>query len=135
MNRIAGDTGPSGWQSLPVPLFDGERIQQIRMYMRRTRRKAGEHGATRFMIEAELTRLGSVQLDGLISKPQFDLVVRTRTGLPPAMRGDIIEIFGDALLATNLKGAVDFQVAADMRERPARNRWRFRRRLTLSVPV
>lgn len=118
LNRLAADTSPSGWQSLLVPLFDGERIQQIRMHMRRSRRKNGERGGTRFMIEAELTKLGPVQLDGLISKPQFDLVVRTRTGLPPAMRGDIIEIFGDALLVTHLKGAVLFQVTADLRPGP-----------------
>lgn len=118
LNRLAADSSPGGWQTLLVPLFDGERIQQIRMYMRRPRRKNGERGGTRFMIEAELTKLGPVQLDGLISKPQFDLVVRTRTGLPPAMRGDIIEIFGDALLATHLKGAVIFQVTADLRPGP-----------------
>jgi hypothetical protein len=118
LNRLAADTSPGGWQTLLVPLFDGERIQQIRMYMKRPRRKNGERGGTRFMIEAELTKLGSVQLDGLISKPQFDLVVRTRIGLPPAMRGDIIEIFGDALLATHLKGAVIFQVTADLRPGP-----------------
>jgi hypothetical protein len=118
LNRLAADTSPSGWQTLLVPLFDGERIQQIRMYMRRPRRKNGERGGTRFIIEAELTKLGPVQLDGLISKPQFDLVVRTRTGLPPAMRGDIIEIFGDALLATHLKGVVIFQVTADLRPGP-----------------
>lgn len=118
LNRLAADTSPSGWQTLLVPLFDGERIQQIRMYMRRGRRKNGEHGGTRFMIEAELTKLGPVQLDGLISKPQFDLVVRTRAALPPAMRGDIIDIFGDALLATHLKGAVTFQVAVDLRPGP-----------------
>jgi hypothetical protein len=118
LNRLAADISPGGWQTLLVPLFDGERIQQIRMYMRRPRRKNGEQGGTRFMIEAELTKLGPVQLDGLISKPQFDLVVRTRSDLPPAMRGDIIEIFGDALLATQLKGVVIFQVTADLRPGP-----------------
>jgi hypothetical protein len=34
------------------------------------------------------------------------------------MRGDIIEIFGDALLATHLKGGVIFQVTADLRPGP-----------------
>jgi hypothetical protein len=59
-----------------------------------------------------------LQLDGMFNKPQFDLVVRSSTSLPAQVRGDIVEIFGDALLATNLKGAVSFQANAGLRAGP-----------------
>lgn len=119
--RSAAEAHPGNWQTLILPLHDGERLQQIRMYLRRQPRKdknGRQESSTRFMIEAELSKFGPLQLDGLISKPQFDLVVRTRTPLPQAVRGDIVEIFSDALLATKLTGAVSFQATADLRAGP-----------------
>lgn len=119
LGRLASETSPNGWQTLLLPLFDGERLQQIRLHLRRPRRKGNERqDGTRFMIEAELSKFGPLQLDGMVSKPQFDLVVRTKTALPREIRGDIIDIFSDALLATNLKGAVSFQAEPDIRPGP-----------------
>ena len=120
--RLAAETNPQGWQSLLMPLYDGSQLQQIRMYWQRQPRKANQSkDGTRFVIEAELTSLGLLQLDGVFNKPQFDLVVRTSTSMPAAMRSDIIEIYGDALLATSLKGAVSFQTSADLRAGPPDN--------------
>jgi hypothetical protein len=114
--RAATTTGPHGWQSLLMPLYDGDRLQQIRFYWQRQKRKADKpKNGTRFVVEAELTTLGVLQLDGIFDKPQFDLVVRTSTSLPAPIRNNIIEIFGDALLATSLKGAVSFQTNSGLR--------------------
>ena len=120
--RLASETNPQGWQSLLMPLYDGSQLQQLRMYWQRQPRKGNQSKeGTRFVIEAELTSLGLLQLDGVYNKPQFDLVVRTTTSMPAAMRSDIIEIYSDALLATSLKGAVSFQTAADLRPGPPEN--------------
>lgn len=114
--RVAAENAPQGWQAMWVPLFDGERLQQLRFYWQRQKRKGEDRKpSTRFVVEAELTKLGVLQLDGIYDKPQFDLVVRTSTSLPGPIRSDIIEIFGDALLATNLKGAVSFQTNTSLR--------------------
>jgi hypothetical protein len=114
--RAATTTSPHGWQSLLMPLYDGDRLQQIRFYWQRQKRKSDKpKNGTRFVVEAELTTLGVLQLDGIFDKPQFDLVVRTSTSLPAPIRNDIIEIFGDALLATSLKGAVSFQTNSGLR--------------------
>jgi hypothetical protein len=89
------------------------------MYWQRQQRKSHQRkDGIRFVVEAELTTLGTLQLDGVFNKPQFDLVVRTGASLPAPVRGDIIEIFGDALLATSLKGALSFQTKTDLRAGP-----------------
>jgi hypothetical protein len=117
--RQAAAPGPHGWQTLLLPLYDGETLQQLRLYWQRQRHKPDQRKpGTRFVVEAELTTLGMLQLDGIFNKPQFDLVVRSSASLPAAIRGDIIEIFGDALLATNLKGAVSFQTNTALRAGP-----------------
>jgi hypothetical protein len=117
--RLAATPGPQGWQALLLPLYDGEQLRQLRLYWQRQRRKDNQRKpGTRFVVEAELTTLGLLQLDGIFNKPQFDLVVRSSASLPAQVRGDIVEIFGDALLATNLKGAVSFQTNAALRTGP-----------------
>jgi hypothetical protein len=117
--RLAATPGPQGWQALLLPLYDGEQLRQLRLYWQRQRRKDNQRKpGTRFVVEAELTTLGLLQLDGMFNKPQFDLVVRSSTSLPAQVRGDIVEIFGDALLATNLKGAVSFQTNTALRAGP-----------------
>jgi len=106
-----------------LPLFDGERLQQIRMHMRRARKDKGEgRDGVRFIVEAELSRLGPLQLDGLVRMPAFDLVVRSREPLAPAMRADILQIFGDALAAAGLKGGVTFTATPDIRPGPFEDR-------------
>ncbi len=120
--RLA-ETQENGWQTLLLPVFDGEALRQIRMSLRRSRKdeKGERKDGARFIIEAELSKLGPLQLDGLVRMPQFDLAVRTRENMPPDLRANIVEIFNDALQATGMKGAVTFQVSRDFRPGPFEN--------------
>lgn len=120
--RLA-ETQENGWQTLLLPVFDGEALRQIRMSLRRSRKdeKGERKDGARFIIEAELSKLGPLQLDGLVRMPQFDLAVRTRENMPPDLRANIVEIFNDALQATGMKGAVTFQVSRDLRPGPFEN--------------
>lgn len=120
--RLA-ETQENGWQTLLLPVFDGEALRQIRMSLRRSRKdeKGERKDGARFIIEAELSKLGPLQLDGLVRMPHFDLAVRTRENMPPDLRANIVEIFNDALQATGMKGAVTFQVSRDLRPGPFEN--------------
>ena len=122
MPRLA-ETQANGWQTLLLPVFDGDKLRQIRMSMRRMRKD--ENGSpkdgARFIIEAELSKLGPLQLDGLVRLPNFDLAVRTQDNLPPEIRANIVELFNDAMQATRLTGTVAFQVVRDTRPGPFEN--------------
>jgi hypothetical protein len=129
LSRLAEDVGimprlaesqPSGWQTLVIPLFDGDRLHQIRMYMRRARKdsRGDRREGARFILEADLSKLGPLQLDGLVHLPLFDLAIRTRESLPPAMRADILQIFNDAMQITKLQGSVSFHTSRDIRPGP-----------------
>jgi hypothetical protein len=117
------ESQPNGWQTLLLPVYDGEALRQIRMSLRRSRKdEAGERkDGARFIIEAELSKLGPLQLDGLVRMPQFDLAVRTRENMPPDLRANIVEIFNDALQATGMRGSVAFQATRDLRPGPFDN--------------
>lgn len=119
--RLA-ETQPNGWQTLLLPIFDGDKLRQIRMSMRRARKdSSGRNDGARFIIEAELSKLGALQLDGLVRLPHFDLAVRTQDNLPPEIRANIMEIFNDAMQAAKLAGSVSFQVAREMKAGPFEN--------------
>ncbi len=74
-------------------------------------KKAGGAGA-RFLIELDLSRLGSMQLDGMFRRETktFDVMIRTKSALPDHMRQDLAGIFATSNAAMGLKGALAFQV-------------------------
>ena len=112
--RLAGHPAPGDWQALFVPLLDGEAVRQLRLFIRRRRRGRGagegDHG-TRFVIELELSRIGDLQLDGLVRERRFDLVLRSHRALSDIVRCGVTDLFADGLAATGLSGGLAFQVA------------------------
>ncbi len=120
LGRIAGEHQESGWQTMLIPVYDGDKLHQIRMFMRKHGRDNSDDGETesRFVIETELSRLGLIQLDGLINKTQFDLVVRSRKDLPKQIQTDIKTIFLDALVTAELGGGIKFTVKPDFEFSP-----------------
>ena len=114
------DAAGGDWRFLPFPLFDGQQVQQLRLFLRRDRGRDeaenaddGGEAATRFVVEVELVRLGDMQLDGLVRAHRFDLILRTRAALPRAMRDDIAAIFRDANEIAGHRGRIAFQASSD----------------------
>jgi hypothetical protein len=66
------------------------------------------------MLDVELSRIGPLQIDGLVRDKRLDLVVRTREALPDEMRHDINRIFSDAGDITGFKGVLTFQAGPKM---------------------
>jgi hypothetical protein len=116
LGRLAEAAGDD-WRFLPIPIYDGQQVQQIRLFLRQRRGQgeAGEGGeeATRFIVEVELSRLGDLQLDGLVRVQRFDLILRTRTALPQVMRDDITAIFREASEIGGYRGQIAFQASDD----------------------
>jgi hypothetical protein len=115
LNEAAGGE----WRFLPIPLFDGNPVHQLRLFLRRRRSAKGGDGtedsdeATRFILDVELSRIGDMQLDGLVRDRRFDLILRTRHPLSEGMRRDIAGIFDDANGAAGHKGQISFQASGD----------------------
>ncbi|MFQ5773265.1 MAG: hypothetical protein ACE5GS_01995 [Kiloniellaceae bacterium] len=123
MSRLADGTG-GDWRLVPIPIWDGHEVQQLRLFLRHRDRRRGAAGsqdgdeATRFILEVEMSRLGELQLDGLVRAKRFDLILRTRQPLPEAMRHDIRQIFQDANDAAGYAGGLGFQASREWRFLP-----------------
>jgi hypothetical protein len=108
----------SEWRSIPIPWNAEGRIDRIALITRREEpqdedpEKKGGGKGTRFLINLDLSRLGSMQLDGMFRKDTrgFDLMVRTKETLPDYMRRDLTGMFASSNAAMGLKGGLTFQV-------------------------
>ena len=118
IGRMADEPVSGDWRIAVVPFNSGEELQQIRFFMRRhgaedDEDEEGGDPGTRFIVDVELSRLGRMQLDGLVrgGDKRLDLIVRSASSLPRHMRDDIQGIFQDACQLTGMTGAATFQCA------------------------
>ena len=85
---------------------------------------ADGHGAraNRFLIDLTLSRIGELQLDGLVRPRRFDLILRTHMPLPPEMRQEIGKLFQNSLETLGMTGAFPSrrEPRAGSRSSPAR---------------
>lgn len=116
MTRVNDDPASGEWRMLVMPFMNDGDIERIRMLMRddeNTDDDEKDKGGSRFVIDLNLSRLGHMQLDGLVGNQgkRLDLVVRSDTPLPSVMKTDIRELYAHAIEVTGLDGSVGFQAA------------------------
>ncbi len=123
MSRLAAEPAPGEWRGYLVPVLDGEALSQVRLFVRRPESDPESDGAgdgpadperaTRFVVEVAFSRLGELQLDGLIQGRRFDLILRSRAPLPEPLRRDIADIYEAAGATTGYSGQLVFQASPD----------------------
>ena len=102
------------WRSLLLPLMMGGQMNLLRLTTRQHRRGASpaeREKGTRFLLDLDLSRLGPMQLDGLVKRQhkRFDLIIRTKEPLSGEMRRDIDGLFLNGLVNFGLQGSIGFQ--------------------------
>ncbi len=108
----SAQSAQSDWRVHLLPILDEGRLHQLRIYERQQGGRQQGRGAaagSRFVVEVEMSRLGAIQLDGLVQPRRFDLMVRSRGPLPEALRRDIAAIFAEARSAGGFAGEIGFQ--------------------------
>lgn len=116
--RLLNDAPQSDWRTLIIPFMNGEGLDALQMHMRG--QSPGTDGdddsedASRFLVDIELSRLGRIQLDGLVKSggKKFDLIFRSEEPLAAYMRKDISLIFHDFAELGGITGSLTFQAAA-----------------------
>ena len=121
----------SGWRALFLPLYQDGQFNPIRFYWRQSGGGKEDESAaparqalsTRLVIEANLSSLGALQLDGLIrsgtaaqqdvsANGQFDLAIRSQRALDPTLREALRLGFQDAMDQASWRGQLSFVVTA-----------------------
>lgn len=119
--------GNGDWRLYTMPMLGGGPIEPIRLYVRKGSgdegggKGAGNQGNDhRFVVDLNLTRLGRLQLDGLVRRQDklFDLIIRTDAPLDQDIRRGILGIFTNASELVGTKGTVSFQAGGRWMEFP-----------------
>lgn len=139
LRSAATDRGPAEWRPFFLPIHTDNATQALVMLVRQS--FAEEHHTnedrerdgpddetpkkvTRFVLDLSLSRLGPVQVDGMIADKRFDLILRTRDALTETIQSDISELFATALAKNGFEGEASFRaglpfavdVAAELRK-------------------
>jgi len=126
-------TQAGDWRLVHIPLLNGNDVHDLKLFLRddmdsdaQDHQGHDEEDATRFVLEIEMSRLGGLQLDGLVKAKRFDLVLRTEKALPEEMRKRITGIFQEANEISGAAGTVRFvstpswqlQISEDSKDAP-----------------
>ncbi|MBK8160565.1 MAG: hypothetical protein IPK59_17935 [Rhodospirillaceae bacterium] len=115
LSALAQDRPEVDWRALFLPVIDDQgRVTQINLFYRHPKKdegadRPGGGTGTRFVVEADFSRLGPFQLDGLMRQQRFDLMIRSRTRLTDRMRREIEAIYEEARGLTGFSGSIAFQ--------------------------
>jgi len=119
LSRMVEDRAPGDWRAFPIPMANGGEIHQLQLYLQRRAEDEEEEEddrkgpGTRFVLDLDLSRMGHLQLDGLVQDrtKRFDLIVRSTNRLAVEVQTDIRDIFINVNEATGITGGLVFQSA------------------------
>jgi hypothetical protein len=118
-NRPEGE-----WRVYPLPFLAGGAVDRIQMLVRRAPDaddaedgggRGGGRKDMRFLLDIVLSRLGEMQIDGLVNAGarSLDLLIRTPHPLPEPMPADLRGLYAGALLAVGYTGSLSLRVTPD----------------------
>lgn len=121
LSRLSGETSSlaanndaagTDWKSYPIPLLWQNEISKVMFHVRKepseNEQEQGQ-GGTRFVMDLSLTRMGDVQLDGLVRDNRLDLIVRTQIPISAMMQEAMATAYATALDGTKIYGEIGFQ--------------------------
>lgn len=120
MARQAAEPLPEGWRPFEVPVYDGHALTRLHLHVRPVGDEDGTEGGgrergargSRFLIDVDLSRLGPLQLDGLVRPRRFDLILRSREGLAAETRQELTGVFVNCLETVGYTGGLTFQAGS-----------------------
>jgi len=120
--RLDGDTAelrrladpPRGdWHVFMLPLLDGASLHAVHLYLpRNSGGNTRPEDGTRFVLDVEMSRLGALQLDGLVRQKRLDLMLRSQREIAPELRQEIAAVFHDTTTAAGFTGELAFATSA-----------------------
>lgn len=112
LRQLAEDTAHGEWRVYTLPVLDESAIRPLRLYLRQSKgddpNANPDEKSQRFVVDLEMSKLGALQLDGMMRKGRFDLVLRSHQSLTPEMQTDIATIFHSSMDSAGLGGDISF---------------------------
>lgn len=102
----------SDWRAYNLPFLNGQEIEPVKLYLQYPENPEGEPmpdaPVKRFLIDLDLSRIGPMQIDGLIGEKSLDVILRTDAAMPAPFRDDLNLVYIQALEAVGRTGHLSF---------------------------
>ena len=110
-------TGSGEWRGYSLPLHQQDNFVPIHLYVQDFGQQQNNQGnsedegadATRFVFEFDLTRMGELQIDGMMRNTNLDIFVRTEKPISTGMAKGMKALYTRALERSELTGDIAFQ--------------------------
>ncbi len=118
LSRLDGGTVSQDWRGMSFPLIWQNEMQKVALYYKHDGSSGGDEERsggkqTRFIFDLNLSRMGKVQLDGLLRNTgpkdtKLDLIVRTREPFTGSMQQEMRRTYVSALEQAGFSGELSF---------------------------
>ncbi|MFA7276562.1 MAG: hypothetical protein WC043_07160 [Pseudobdellovibrionaceae bacterium] len=105
---------PPDWKALIFPLSIDPQIFKMPVFYKQSEEQDGPNKNTkrrtlRFLFDLRFTRMGALQIDGLMRENALDMILRSKTPLSPPMQQRMKQIYAGAMEKSRLNGELSFQ--------------------------
>lgn len=115
--QTQASSGSADWRGYTIPLLFGMDLSKINIWTTPFGDDNADGGAdektkgTRFIVDLELSRMGSLQLDGLVQPyaKRLDLALKSHHDFSPHMRQELRTLWHSALQSIDMSGHIEFQ--------------------------
>lgn len=111
--RMISEPGGQDWRMLSVPLMDQSVLTKANLFAREFYEEDSETGQRqklmRFVVDLDMSRMGDVQIDGLIREQRLDMILRTEKEIGEPARQALRQRYTDLIAQTGYAGDLSFQ--------------------------
>ena len=120
LSRAHSEPQLNEWRTAIIPFLATNGLEQFKLHTQNQTNQEKDENSSRFLIDISLSRLGRLQMDGLLKKKskRLDLIIRTQQILPRKMRIEITKIYKDFSELSKIAGQISFQVNRHLVEVP-----------------
>ena len=111
----ASEPSETGWRGFFLPLLDDNHLSIIQFFLRHDHNRKhhektkNENNTVQFLVEVNLTTIGTMQIEGRIKNKELNLVIRTKKFLESHFKQGIERVFINTLTTSELVGKLTFR--------------------------
>lgn len=112
----ASEPSDTGWRGFFLPLLDDNHLSIIQFFLRQEHNRKhhektkNDNDTVQFLVEVNLTTIGTMQIEGRIKNKELILVIRTKKFLESHFKQGIERVFLKTLSTSELVGKLTFRV-------------------------
>lgn len=117
LRQLSAKSDSEGWRFFLIPLLEERQVTYLRLHVRGEETKkeqpAEARQPARFVLDIDFEVLGALQLDGLLARQSFDVILRSRMPLDPGLQDRLNEILLAAGATSGLECRLSFHSGTD----------------------